>query len=160
MSTAKHLYFAYGSNLDWTQMHGRCPGAVKMSVAVLPKHRLAFTHLSRGRDCGVADVIEDSDAEVWGVVYEITDADRESLDKSEGYKRTSDSGAYLWRPKRVLIADWAEQALDVFAYVVARPQLSGYLPSRAYVGQIIAGARHWQLPAAYLITLSKIATKD
>jgi gamma-glutamylcyclotransferase (GGCT)/AIG2-like uncharacterized protein YtfP len=105
-------------------------------------------------------VVEDSDAEVWGVVYEITDADRESLDKSEGYRRSSDSGAYLWRSKRVLLADKTKQSLEVFVYVVAQPHLAGYMPSRAYVGQILAGARYWQLPAAYLITLSKIATKD
>jgi hypothetical protein len=43
------FYFAYGSNLNWAQMWGRCPSASFMEVASLPNHRLAFTRYSSSR---------------------------------------------------------------------------------------------------------------
>jgi len=42
-------YFAYGSNMNWTQMAQRCPSARFVSVARLKDHRFAITRQSRRR---------------------------------------------------------------------------------------------------------------
>jgi len=81
------LYFAYGSNLDFAQMKGRCPSARSVGVAKLPGRRLAFTRWSGGRKGAVADAVADPAGEVWGVVFEITAEDLEMLDRCEGFTR-------------------------------------------------------------------------
>jgi gamma-glutamylcyclotransferase len=43
------LTFAYGSNLDCTQMRERCPSTRFVCIAALKDYRLAFTRHSRGR---------------------------------------------------------------------------------------------------------------
>jgi hypothetical protein len=90
------LYFAFGSNLAWAQMKERCPSARFVSIAALPDHRLAFTRKSVNRGCGVADAVRDPGRTLWGVVYEISDLDVGSLDKSEGYRPTRETNSY-WR---------------------------------------------------------------
>src|SRR5207247_4909541 len=79
------FYFAYGSNMDWDQMKGRCPSARIVGVAELRDYRLAFTRRSLKRGCGVCDVVLDSGKAVWGAVFHIDDADVVWLDIEEGY---------------------------------------------------------------------------
>jgi hypothetical protein len=62
------FYFAYGSNMNWTQMRGRCPSARYVAIAVLRNHTLAFTRKSVKRGCGVADAVWSERQEMWGVV--------------------------------------------------------------------------------------------
>lgn len=159
MSGGRHCYFAYGSNLDPIQMEERCPDAAAIGPVLLPGHRLAFTRSSKKRECGVADVVVCERDEVWGVMFAITDTDLARLDRSEGYNRVTDSGAYLWRPKQVRLQGSSEFTV-VFTYIVGNRESQEPLPSRAYLGQILNGARHWKLPDAYIETLSKLQTKD
>jgi hypothetical protein len=159
MSGKRHRYFAYGSNLDPVQMEERCPDAAAIGAALLPGHRLAFTRSSKKRQCGVADVVVCELAETWGVMFAITDTDLAKLDRSEGYNRVTDSGSYLWRPKQVRLQGSSEFTA-VFTYIVETRESPEPLPSRAYLGQIMSGARHWKLPGAYIEMLSKIQTKD
>src|SRR5438045_329401 len=81
------LYFAYGSNLDWSRIAdpSRAPNALFLFKALLPKHSLAFTRCKKDGS-GAADVIPDEGDHVWGVVYQITEDDRKRLDLREGVK--------------------------------------------------------------------------
>jgi hypothetical protein len=38
------FYFAYGSNMDWAQMRGRCPSAKFVAIAELPQTSPSFYH--------------------------------------------------------------------------------------------------------------------
>src|SRR5918995_5170968 len=89
------LYFAYGSNMNWAQMKARCPSARFVGVALLRDHRLAFTRKSVNRGCGVADVVSEAGARVWGgAVFEVSDLDIGKLDVSEGYRPGRDKNSY------------------------------------------------------------------
>lgn len=143
------LYFAYGSNLDWDQMRGRCPSAKFCAIAVLPDHRLAFTRRSKCRDCGVADVVPAKGHNVWGVVYEISEQDIGSLDKSEGYRPGRAENAYDRREHKVFKSDDEQSALRVLIYF-ANQQENPPLPNQEYKDQILKGARFWQLPRGYI----------
>jgi gamma-glutamylcyclotransferase (GGCT)/AIG2-like uncharacterized protein YtfP len=79
------FYFAYGSNMNWQQMHERCPSARFFGIAELQHHKLAFTRKSKNRGCGVADAVSGPGQKLWGVVYEVTTLDIEKLDNLEGY---------------------------------------------------------------------------
>lgn len=146
--------------MDPEQMARRCPNAVQVHVAMLQEHRLAFTRFSSNRGCGVADVLPDPSAEVWGVVYAVPNSELPELDAAEGYRRAADTGAYLWRQKHVLIDGDANRRLDVYTYVVATPVFPRPAPSRSYLAQILKGARHWNLPSGYCARLSETCTCD
>ncbi len=80
------LYFAHGSNLDPVQMEERCPSCQFRCLALLPGYCLAFTRYSESRRSWVADVVEDDASQgVWGVVYDISEEDMNTLDSFEGY---------------------------------------------------------------------------
>jgi gamma-glutamylcyclotransferase len=154
------LYFAYGSNMHSAQIKCRCPLAEFVCRAKLPAHRLAFTLKSATRDCGVADVVPDQTKEVWGVVYELPDNELKKLDRKEGYRpgRPNDQNEYtredhyVWRE-----GDVTRQLL--VALYRGHPQLDPPLPSDNYKELIVAGAKHWNLPAEYIRELESIETK-
>lgn len=149
------LVFAYGSNLSWDQMRERCPSACFVSVASLRDHKLAFTRKSARRNCGVADVLAESGAEVWGVVYEVADLDIGHLDSAEGYRPERTTNSYYRRECRVFLDGEDQRPLAVWAYF-GHPEPNPPLPNASYKGLILAGARHWHLPDEYLRRLELI----
>ncbi len=110
------LYFAYGSNMDCAQMRRRCPSAHFVGVAKLPDHSLAFSRKSTKRGCGVADVVEKTGHDVWGVVYEIADPkDVSNLDRSEGVP-----SAYTKESRLVYLRDQPEPLRSVSVYFAVK----------------------------------------
>ena len=154
------LYFAYGSNLDWAQMKQRCPLAKFVCRAKLPAHRLAFTLKSARRDCGVADVLPDQAKDVWGVVYELLTDELKDLDKGEDFNfaRPNDQNEYTREDYYVWKEGDSDQQLLIALYR-GLPQLHPPLPSDDYKALIVAGAKHWDLPAEYIRQLESIHTE-
>ena len=79
------LYFAYGSNLNLSQMQRRCPAATPLGKLYLPKWRLVFR--------GVADIVPDDDATVPGGLWQLTPACEAALDRYEGW-HPNNNGMY------------------------------------------------------------------
>lgn len=151
------LVFAYGSNMNWGQMRERCPSSRFVGIAVLRDHKLAFTRRSVNRGCGVADVVAEDGAQVWGVVYEMADVDVGRLDASEGFRPGRVKNSYYRRESLVFIDGEAQRPLTVSAYF-GDAERSPPLPSAAYKDLILAGARHWHLPDEYIRELEQIET--
>lgn len=149
------LIFAYGSNMNWNQMRERCPSSRFVGIAVLRDHKLAFTRRSVKHACGVADVVADDGAEVWGVVFEITDLDVIRLDELEGFKPGRQKNSYCRRECLVYLDGEAQRQLLASAYF-ADPQPHPPLPSAAYLDLILVGARHWHLPEEYIRALEQV----
>lgn len=78
-------YFAYGSNLDVSQMKERCPEAEPVGTARLSDHALAFGGHSPNWDGSPATVVPDQDSEVPGLVYELSFDEIRVLDYYEGH---------------------------------------------------------------------------
>jgi gamma-glutamylcyclotransferase (GGCT)/AIG2-like uncharacterized protein YtfP len=137
------LYFAYGSNLDATQMTERCPSSLPLGRARLQHHRLDFTYYSSRWSGGAADVLPHSDQEVWGLLYRLPAADLARLDRFEaGYDRVllqveSDRGS----------------GLCVYSYTVREKR--SFRPSAAYIEKILRWARHWKFPSEYIAGLER-----
>ncbi len=151
------LYFAYGSNMDWTQMRERCPSAPFVCVAKLKDHRLAFTRKSEKRRCGVSDVIPDQGHDVWGTVYEIDQEDLGRLDKCEGFVlgRPREENAYF-REESDICRDGNDDApLVAWVYFAIR-QNNPRRPNAEYKRLIVDGARFWRLPEDYIRELEEI----
>ncbi|MEN6335595.1 MAG: gamma-glutamylcyclotransferase family protein [Phycisphaerales bacterium] len=153
------LYFAYGSNMDWSQIRRRCPSARFVTVALLGDHRLAFTRYSNSWKCGVADAVSEEGAEIWGVVYEIPDTEMTMLDEHEGLRpgRECDKNAYNREERHVCRDGQEEKPLLVHVYF-ATPQSDPPRPNAKYKNLIVEGAEWWHLPSDYINQLKRIET--
>lgn len=79
---SKKYYLAYGSNLSMRQMAYRCPDAVYVGSAVIKDYQLLF----KGSFTGSYLTIEPKkDSQVPVLVWEISRADEQRLDRYEGY---------------------------------------------------------------------------
>lgn len=140
-------YFAYGSNMNWPQMQRRCPSARFVCVARLANYQFGITRHSRLRDCGTANIFLAEGNEVWGTVYEVSQADLAILDGFEdGYRREI---------LPVCSFENGKQPLNALVYI-AEIENDVPLPSAEYKRLILDGAKHWNLPASYLSMLEKI----
>ena len=149
------LHFAFGSNMDQAQMNERCPSARFFAIALFPGHRLAFSRRSTTRNCGVADAVVDPTAELWGVVYEISEADVTRLDSREGYRPERSWNSY-WRRRCTVLKDGAPALpIEVEAYF-AEAEHNPPKPNGHYKGLIVGGAKRWKLPPAYIARLEQI----
>lgn len=155
MEEHRELYFAYGSNMNWSQMAERCPSAKFVTTALLPDHQLSFTRLSTTRGCGVADAVHEIGATVWGVVYAISEEDLSRLDKREGFKSNQKSNSYS--RQRCVVSIGAD-ALTVWTYFAER-QHNPPPPNQEYKDLIVSGARHWHLPDDYIEQLERIQVR-
>ena len=142
-------YFAYGSNMNWTQMQGRCPSSHFVSIGRLINYHFGITRHSRLRDCGTANVYPILGAAVWGILYDIDEPDLVVLDGFEdGYRRET---------LPVLAAAKNNEPFDALVYVAA-VERDVPLPNTEYKRLMVEGARHWGLPAAYLNMLQALRT--
>lgn len=71
-------YFAYGSNMDendlrnWCGKKGRSFPEWKMiGVACLENYKLSFNYYSTGRNGGAANLMEQPDGKVYGLLFEM-----------------------------------------------------------------------------------------
>src|SRR5690349_8104112 len=76
--TARHHYFAYGSNLSVRQMAQRCPDATDPQPATLADHDWLIN------ERGVATVEPQPGGVVHGVLWRVSDHDLATLDSAEG----------------------------------------------------------------------------
>lgn len=160
---SRMLYFAYGSNLSTEQMQSRCPGHTVVGMGVLRDHRLAFPLTSHDWGGGVASVVPSHGANVWGMVFDLSEAHLASLDRYEGYRGPDDQhNLYDRLPVFVDLIrpdDGSIPRRVRAACYLARPA-NPAPPSRRYRDTILSGARHHRLPDEYVAALEQIATAD
>ena len=127
----------------------RLENATAVGRARLPDYQLAFTRYDRHEKGGVADIVPEPGAEVWGALYEIEASCLAALDGYEGAPR-----AYRRSPVRVI--DDAGSEREAVAYVGNKT--GAFAPSRAYLSQITRGAREHGLPEEYVLALEDVRT--
>jgi hypothetical protein len=91
----------------------------------------------------------------WGIVYEISNLDVESLDRSEGYRSGREGNSYWRRECLVLLEGDEHRPQRVFTYF-GDPQLKPPGPNAKYKELIVSGARYWHLPDDYIRGLEAI----
>lgn len=153
------LYFAYGSNLDPQQMKERCPDSVVVGMASLQNYRIGFPRFSNRWGGGTASIQLAHGESMWGVVYELSDADLEKLDGFEGYVGEDDQHNAHDRVHVTLELERPDDGsiprkVRAWTYV-ARPAHPA-APSARYLERILTGARHHRLPEEYLAWLATI----
>ena len=123
----KKLYLAYGSNLNLSQMAGRCPTAKVVGVSELKDYKLLF----RGPTGGAVATVEPSKGDsVPVLIWEITKNDEAALDRYEGFP-------FLYR-KESLTVKIKGRKRKVMAYIMNEGRSLGQ-PSMYYYSVIHDG---------------------
>ncbi len=132
-------YFAYGSNLDVTQMARRCPDATNPRPATLADHDWLIN------ERGVATVEPFDGSEVHGVVWQVSDCDLAALDSAEGVP-------VRYRRDRLTVQT-DDGPAEAWVYVDHRVETGA--PRPGYLERIIDGAVHHGLPQRWLDFLER-----
>lgn len=115
-------YFAYGMNTNLASMAQRCPAAQSLGRAVLENYRLVFK--------GCASIEPDFSHDMQGVLWEITPACEQALDRLEGYP-------HLYYKVHVM-AVHNDEYVPCMAYVMP-PDIALNYPSQHYLSTLEQG---------------------
>jgi cation transport regulator ChaC len=143
-------YFAYGSNMQRaTFLERRRMQPIAVRWGWLHDHRLCFDLPVGPGERGVANVVRSIGDRVCGVLYQLTAAEFDRLDLTEGVP------AGLYRRLRVDVVDGAGERLDALAYG-STISVPGRRPSARYLGLLLEGARENGLPAEWIELLARL----
>ena len=142
MSARGLLFFAYGSDLDPTEMYNKhCPGSQFLCKGSLEGFDLTFDQYQenwRGMLCSIK--FSKGEKRVWGALYAIQEKDWQTLDQLE-------SIPHLYR--RVSVPVQTVYGLFCAQCYQSIPGGKG-LPSKEYLEKMINGASFFGLPQQYI----------
>lgn len=129
------VYFAYGSNLNISQMRRRCPDARPIGRAVLPGWRLRWN--------GVLSIEPYESCEVWGALWYTSTSDELALDRYEGCDPLCGRRG-LYRKERITV--YTEDGRPWNAYVYIMNRGAEAYPSEGYLETCLQGADDFGIP--------------
>lgn len=144
-------YFSYGSNMLRERLAARVGDSGYLGAAHLSGYRLGF--IKRSTDgSGKCTLIEREHLHgVWGVVFEMTDAQKLLLDGFEG-------SAYEVKTVRPVLA---RTPVEAYTYIGRQQSLDPYLrPYTWYKDLVLAGAVQAGLPADYVGRIRSVSAFD
>jgi gamma-glutamylcyclotransferase len=143
------LYFAYGADIHPDVISERCPNYRFRFVAHLPEHKLVFPLTSPDWGGGVASVEPTQGETVWGVIYELSDAQMKALASvhaTEGRDTRS----------KIEVMDREGKRHQAVTYR-AKNNSVRHRPSRKFIDTVVAGSRKWELPAGWIAGVEELA---
>lgn len=141
------LYFAYSALLDPARMAEVAPGARFLFTAHYPETRLEFVADDDGR--ATPTLTRDPGHTVWGGVFEIPNDEVDALTKAE----LAEGRVVGFDQKAV---DREGNKYDCLTFVARSSRNGGHKPSQEYLDTMIKGARHWRLPAGWVMGLEDL----
>lgn len=142
--TKTTLYFAYSSFLDPDRIGVVAPNARFLFTAHFPETRLVF--VDSDEVSGLPSLLAETGHTVWGGVFEIPYDEVPALtDSEEAEGRVAD-----WEIKAV---DREGNKYDCLTFVAKASPSHDARPTRAELDSMIKGARHWSLPAGWVMGL-------
>lgn len=145
---APTLYFAYGALLDPALIAEVAPGSKFLFTAHFPETKLGFVD-SAGNGV-IPTLIRRDGHTVWGGVFEIPGDVVDSLiraEKAEGRRPGFEAKA----------VDREGNKYECLTFVAESEPDDEHRPSPEYLESMINGARHWSLPAGWVMGLEDLA---
>lgn len=140
------LYFAYGSLLDPERITSTAPGSKFAFIAHYPETRLDFVDTSAGP---VPTLTKASGHTVWGGVFEIPDEEIASLTSAE-----AEEGRIAGFDLKAVDREGNKHECLTF---VSEAEANGdHRPNPDYLAAMVNGARHWSLPAGWVMGLEDL----
>ncbi len=143
-------YFAYGSNMSLARLQARVPSAKKLGSYFLTGHTLRFHKIGKdgSAKCDALATTKANDI-IYGVLFEIAEADKPILDFAE------DLG-HGYQEKQVYVENERGQRHQAFVYY-AILVASDIKPYDWYLRHVLVGAKENALPVQYI---NKLAATD
>ena len=141
------LYFAYGALLDPDRIAGVAPDAQFLFIAHYPETKLGF--VPNGKSGATPTLVKDPGHTVWGGVFEVPTDQVDALtaaEKEEGREPGFDHKA----------VDREGNKYDCLAFVAPGDANGEHRPESDYLSSMIKGARHWSLPAGWVMGLEDL----
>jgi hypothetical protein len=141
------LYFAYAAFLDPERIGAVAPNATFLFTAHFPETRLVFVDTDRAP--GLPSLVPEAGHTVWGGVFQVPDDEVPGLtDAEEAEGRVAD-----WDIKAV---DREGNKYDCLTFVAKTSPNGGAHPSVSALASMVRGARHWALPAGWVMGLEDL----
>ena len=141
------LYFAYASFLDPDRIAEVAPGARFLFTAHYPETKLAFVD---GPENGsIPSLVKEPGNTVWGGVFEIPADEVGTLtdaEKAEGRAPGFDHQA----------VDREGNKYECLTFVAEGEPNGDHAPPDHYLEKMVRGARHWSLPAGWVLGLEDL----
>lgn len=141
------LYFAYSALLDPDRIRQVAPGAEFRFIAHYPETKLGF--VASGDLEALPTLVKESGHTVWGGVFAVPEEEVDALieaEKAEGRVPGFDHKA----------VDREGNKYDCLAFVAPGDPNGDHRPSEEYLASMIRGARHWSLPAGWVMGLEDL----
>ncbi|XP_074469303.1 gamma-glutamylcyclotransferase a [Sebastes fasciatus] len=155
MANNRFMYFAFGSNLLKERLQLLNPSAMFSTTGRLQDYKLNFglwdKHVNSTWHGGAATIEACPGAEVWGVIWTLSNENLPSLDKQEGVS----SGIYS--PREVSVE--TDKGL-VLCRTYQMNNFHACPPSPQYKEVVCLGAEQNGLPVEYLKKLEAIQTNN
>lgn len=143
----KTLYFAYASLLDPALIGEVAPGAEFRFTAHYPETKLGF--VASAEVAALPTLIKESGHTVWGGVFEIPPDQVEDLIAAERAEGRSPG----FEHKAV---DREGNKYECLTFVASGETNGDHRPSPEYLAAMIRGAKHWSLPAGWVMGLEDL----
>jgi hypothetical protein len=145
--TSTTLYFAYAALLDPERMGSVAPNARFRFTAHFPETRLVFVDSKQAP--GLPSLVAEAGHTVWGGVFEVPDNEVAALtDAEEAEGRVAD-----WDIKAV---DREGNKYDCLTFVAKASPNGDAIPGGNHLASMVRGARHWSLPAGWVMGLEDL----
>jgi len=147
------LYFAYGSNLNLSDLNRWCRERMERgdflefhSTGVLRDFTARFTLFSDVRSGGVLDVVPKQGAEVPGALFRVVRADGwRLLDLKEGVPNH-------YERSEVGVSIQSGETIQAITYTVAAHRRQAHvIPNQHYVDVVCEGLGHWELDESHIL---------
>lgn len=134
------------------RLRDRVPSAKRIGVATLVAHSLRFHKVSNKDGSGKCDALftGNPDDYVVGALFEISDSEKEALDKAEGL-------GFGYQDKAIQVSDAQGNILEAITYYATNTD-SSLSPYSWYLYHVIYGAKEIGVPNSYLHAIE--ATKS
>ena len=140
------IYAAYGSNMDPEQMLQRAPHSPMAGTGWLHGWRLTFGVEDIGWEGALATLVEDETSRVFVVLYDVTAADEDNMDRLEG----SELGLHSKIRCRIDRETSDTSVEPVLAWLYVVDAWEGGMPSARYLGVMADAAEVAGAPADYV----------
>jgi gamma-glutamylcyclotransferase (GGCT)/AIG2-like uncharacterized protein YtfP len=130
--------------MDPAQMAERCPHSPQAGTGWLDGWRLTFGGEDLGWEGALATVVEEQDARVFVVLYELSETDEDALDRWDG----ATLGYYSKLRVRVATLEG-----DALAWLYVLNDYEGGLPAARYLGIMADAAESAGAPADYVAAI-------
>ncbi len=148
-SVTKHtLYFAYTAFLDPDRLNAVAPDAQFAFTAHFPETKLTFVESEDGTGA-IPTLVADSGHTVWGGVFEVPDSQVAALTEAE----EAEGRVAGWDQKAV---DREGNKYDCLTFVAKGSPNGDHRPDSDYLVAMVNGARHWSLPAGWVLGLEDL----